>query len=88
MNERKKISYRSLTEKMSDEKLKAIIAGSGSGEGSCKLKCTNDSEDEETNFWVKKCPPSEGDMKLMCQELLGYYGDFLSCSGSNDCHVW
>jgi len=36
MNEPKKISYRSLTEKMSDEKLKNIIAGCG-GSGSVEV---------------------------------------------------
>ena len=32
MNDSRKISYQSLKEKMSDEKLKRIIAGSGGGE--------------------------------------------------------
>ena len=40
MNEPKKISYRSLTEKMSDEALKNIVAGcGGSGSGPYNISC-------------------------------------------------
>jgi len=50
MEQAKKISYRSLTEKMSDETLKHIIAGSG-GNYSCNtpLNC------EEDRLWCCKC---------------------------------
>ena len=43
MDETKKISYKSLKEKLSDEKLKRIIAGSGGGgdPGCWKCVCAN-----------------------------------------------
>ena len=63
MNEPKKISYRSLTEKMSDEELKHIIAGSG-GPGNWEecCECT----------WTANCP--EGYFKGS-GTVCGDYGD-------------
>ena len=57
MNETKKISYQSLKEKLSDNQLKRIIAGSSGGGGTCaaltsSLECRCNISRKEAIFWA------------------------------------
>ena len=55
MDKTKKISYQSLKEKLSDNQLKRIIAGSGGNEGECATATNNCDEDR---LWCCKCSGS------------------------------
>jgi len=83
MDKTRKISYQSLKEKLSDEKLKRIIAGSGGGSNSC-CNCS----DPDGEYPKDKCEMGGGCSVYYpdsCLEIcVAWWDSELSCSDFND----
>ena len=77
----KRFSLGSVSETMSDKKLKAILGGYS---GQCHMKCTNDGDDTAANFYTVKCPSSLTEAQELCEENIGYYTN-ISCAGPSSC---
>ena len=77
----KRISVREYSEHLSDNELKSIRGGYGSG-GQCSLKCFND----VTTVYVWRCPSSLEEAIRMCvtHSPEGYFR--ISCAGPSSCY--